>query len=171
MQDLVRHIPSVSVDRQTSKIDPFGNFGGIRIRGVSGNRVQMQVDGSRVIESIQDGNHNFIDLSTIKVVEIVRGPGSILWGSDVLGGVVAFRTLDPNDLLKDKSYAAQINGGYNSLNRQKTKTGMFAIAFSPNVEGLITFTRRDYEEARLSKAKAVGGQWNCPRGIGAIRCN
>ncbi len=171
MQDLVRHIPGVSVDRQTSGTDPFGNLGGIRIRGVSGNRIQMQVDGSRVIESIQDGNRNFIDLSTIKAVEIVRGPGSVLWGADALGGVVAFRTLDPSDLLKDKSYAAQLSGGYNSLNKQKTKTGIFAAAFSPNVEGFIAISRRDYEEARLSKAKADGGIWGCPRGIGATRCN
>lgn len=171
LQDLVRYLPGISVDRQTSGTDPFGNLGGIRIRGVAGNRVQMQVDGARVIESLQDGNRNFIDLSTIKAVEIVRGPGSVLWGADALGGVVAFKTLDPNDLLKGQSYAVQMDGGYDSLNKQKSKKGMFAIEFMPNLEGLIALSRRDYEEAKLSKAKANGGIWGCPRGSDAIRCN
>lgn len=79
MEDLVRYLPGISVNRQTSGTDPYGNLGGIRIRGMTGNRVQLQVDGARVIEGLQDGNRNFIDLSTIKAVEIVRGPGSVLW--------------------------------------------------------------------------------------------
>ena len=171
MEDLVRYMPGISVNRQTSGTDPFGNLGGIRIRGMSGNRVQLQVDGSRVIESIQDGNRNFIDLSNIKTVEVIRGPGSVLWGADAVGGVVAFKTLDPSDLLKGRSYAVRVNGGYDSLNKQNTKTGMLAVELMSNLEGLLSFSRRDYQEARLSKAKANGGIWGCPRGEDAIRCN
>ena len=36
MEDLVRYMPGISVNRQTSGTDPFGNLGGIRIRGMSG---------------------------------------------------------------------------------------------------------------------------------------
>ena len=39
--DLVRYQPGITVDRQTSGTDPFGNLGGFTIRGVGGNRVQM----------------------------------------------------------------------------------------------------------------------------------
>jgi hemoglobin/transferrin/lactoferrin receptor protein len=170
-EDLVRYLPGISVNRQTSGTDPFGNLGGFRIRGMTGNRVQMQVDGSRVIESLQDGNRNFIDLSNIKAVEIIRGPGSVLWGADAVGGVVSFKTLDPSDLLKDKSYAVQLSGGYDSLNKQNTKTSMLALELMPNLEGLLSFSRRDYQETRLTKAKANGGIWGCPRGVDAIRCN
>ena len=171
MEDLVRYLPGISVNRQTSGTDPFGNLGGIRIRGMAGNRIQMQVDGARVIESIQDGNRNFIDLANIKAVEVIRGPGSVLWGADAVGGVVAFKTLDPGDLLKGKSYAVRLSGGYDSLNKQNTKTSMLALELLPNLEGLISFSRRDYQEAKLSKAKANGGIWGCPRGEDAIRCN
>ncbi|WP_294952535.1 TonB-dependent hemoglobin/transferrin/lactoferrin family receptor [uncultured Gilliamella sp.] len=171
MEDLVRYLPGISVNRQTSGTDPFGNLGGIRIRGMAGNRIQMQVDGARVIESIQDGNRNFIDLANIKAVEVIRGPGSVLWGADAVGGVVAFKTLDPSDLLKGKSYAVRLSGGYDSLNKQNTKTSMLALELQPNLEGLISFSRRDYQEAKLSKAKANGGIWGCPRGEDAIRCN
>ena len=171
MEDLVRYLPGISVNRQTSGTDPFGNLGGIRIRGMAGNRIQMQVDGARVIESIQDGNRTFIDLANIKAVEVIRGPGSVLWGADAVGGVVAFKTLDPSDLLKGKSYAVRLSGGYDSLNKQNTKTSMLALELLPNLEGLISFSRRDYQEAKLSKAKANGGIWGCPRGEDAIRCN
>lgn len=171
MEDLVRYLPGISVNRQTSGTDPFGNLGGIRIRGMAGNRVQLQVDGARVIEGLQDGNRNFIDLSTIKNVEIVRGPGSVLWGADALGGVVAFKTIDPMDVLKNKPYAVQIKGAYDSLNNQNTKTSMLALELMQNLEALIHFSRRDYQEITLKKAKANGGIWGCPRGEEAIRCN
>ena len=171
MEDLVRYLPGISVNRQTSGTDPFGNLGSIRIRGMAGNRIQMQVDGSRVIESIQDGNRNFIDLANIKAVEVIRGPGSVLWGADAVGGVVAFKTIDPSDLLKGKSYAVRVSGGYDSLNKQNTKTSMLALELMPNLEGLISFSRRDYQETKLTKAKANGGIWGCPRGADAIKCN
>jgi hemoglobin/transferrin/lactoferrin receptor protein len=165
-EDLVRYLPGISVNRQTSGTDPFGNLGGFRIRGMTGNRVQM-LDGSRVIESLQDSNRNFIDLSNMKAVEIIRGPGSVLWGADAVGGVVSFKTLDPSGLLKDKSYAVQLSGGYDSLNKQNTKTSMLALEFMPNLEGLLSFSRRDYQETRLTKAKANGGIW----GGSWSRCN
>lgn len=171
LQDLVRHLPGVSVTKQTSGTDPFGNFGGFTIRGASANRVQMQVDGSRVIESITDGNRSFIDLSTMKAVEVIRGPGSVLWGADALGGVVAFRTLDPSDLLKGESFAGRANLGYDSLNEQYSQTGMLAAQFSEKTQGLLSVTHRSYKETELRNARADGGIWGCPRVEDAIRCN
>ncbi|MFP3758144.1 TonB-dependent receptor plug domain-containing protein, partial [Cupriavidus sp. SIMBA_020] len=84
------------------------------MRGVGANRVQIRVDGARVQEQIQDGNRNFVDLSTLKSVEIMHGPASVLWGADALGGLVMYRTLDPEDLLNGTSnpYAGQAGLGY-----------------------------------------------------------
>lgn len=99
---LVRFEPGVSV---TSSFGRFG-LGGFRIRGLDGNRVQIQTDGIPVsdafsIGSFANANRNFVDLDTLKRVEIVRGPASSLYGSDALGGVVAFVTKDPADYLVD----------------------------------------------------------------------
>lgn len=174
VEDLVRYQPGVTVDRQTSGTDPFGNFGSFTIRGVGGNRVQIQVDGSRVIEQGADGNRSFVDLSTMKAVEIVRGPGSVLWGSDALGGIVAYRTLDPDDLLDggNKSIGGKIEAGYDSLNDGFTESGMVAMQFSPSLQGLLAVTRRDYTETELRNAKADGGLWDCSRvGIGCDKLN
>lgn len=163
-QDLVRYQPGVSVSRQTSGTDPFGNFGGFTIRGVGGNRVQMQVDGSRVIERITDGTRDFVDLPFMKNVEIARGPGSVLWGADALGGIVAYRTLDPSDLLKDpnKSYAVRLGSGYDTLDRSFTKTGIVAYRFSPQFEAIFGLSHKSAQEPEFRTARADGGRWGCP---------
>lgn len=162
-QDLIRYEPGISVSRQTSGTDPFGNFGGFTIRGVGGNRVQMQVDGSRVIERITDGTRDFVDLPFMKNVEIVRGPGSVLWGADALGGIVAYRTLDPSDLLKDgKSYAARLSTGFDSLDNSFTKTGIAAARITPQLEAILGVSHRSANEPEFRTARADGGRWGCP---------
>ena len=59
--------------------------------------MRIQTDGIVMptrfdIGSFASSNRNFTDLDTLKRVEIVRGPASSLYGSDALGGVVAFVT-------------------------------------------------------------------------------
>ena len=100
LKDLFRYEPGISVP------SGFGRFGigDIRIRGLGGNRVLIQTDGIPVpdafsIGSFSNANRNFVDLDTLKQVEVLRGPGSSLYGSDALGGVVSFRTKDPEDYL------------------------------------------------------------------------
>jgi hemoglobin/transferrin/lactoferrin receptor protein len=102
LKDLFRYEPGISV---TSGFGRFG-LGDIRIRGLGGNRVLIQTDGIPVsdgfsIGSFSNANRNFVDLDTLKQVEVLRGPGSALYGSDALGGVVSFRTKDPEDYLRD----------------------------------------------------------------------
>ncbi len=102
LKDLFRYEPGISVG---SSIGRFG-IGDIRIRGLGGNRVRIQTDGIAVpdafaIGSFSNASRNFVDLDTLKRVEVVRGPTSSLYGSDALGGVVSFLTKDPSDYLKD----------------------------------------------------------------------
>ncbi|MDG6348201.1 TonB-dependent hemoglobin/transferrin/lactoferrin family receptor [Luteimonas sp. 8-5] len=102
LASLFRYEPGISV---TSGFGRFG-IGSIRIRGLDANRVRIQVDGIPVsdawaIGSYSDANRNFIDVDTLKRAEVVRGPASSLYGSDALGGTVAFTTKDPSDYLTD----------------------------------------------------------------------
>lgn len=116
LKDLVRYEPGVSVGSGTGR---FG-IGDIHIRGLGGNRVRIETDGIAVsdsfaIGSFSNANRNFVDLDTLKRVEIVRGPASSLYGSDALGGVVAFVTKDPADYLasgKDVYFGMKL--GYES---------------------------------------------------------
>src|SRR5690606_22964009 len=102
LRDLFRYEPGITVS------EDFGRFGigDIRIRGLGGNRVRIQTDGIVVsdafsIGSFSNANRNFVDLDTLKRVEVVRGPTSSLYGSDALGGTVSFITRDPSDYLAE----------------------------------------------------------------------
>ena len=116
LKDLFRYEPGISVP------SGFGRFGigDIRIRGLGGNRVLIQTDGIPVpdafsIGSFSNANRNFVDLDTLKQVEVLRGPGSSLYGSDALGGVVSFQTKDPEDYLTGgKRSHVGIKFGYES---------------------------------------------------------
>lgn len=167
MNDLVRYEPGVNVDRITSRVDPTSSLAGFTIRGVGGNRVLMMVDGTRMIERVTDGNRDFVDMSNLKAVEIIRGPGSVLWGSDALGGIVAFETKDPDDYLKgtSKNFAGQADTSYDTFDHSWIKT--ITAAAQSDARGtwqtLVSASQRDAHEPTLSKADPNGGIWGCPR--------
>ncbi|MFN5911100.1 MAG: TonB-dependent receptor plug domain-containing protein, partial [Bacteroidota bacterium] len=96
---------------QTSTADVLSNTGNVMvqksqlgggspvIRGFEANRVLIVIDGIRMNNAIFRGGHlqNVITLdnSIMDRVEVVFGPGSVVYGSDALGGVMAFRTKNP----------------------------------------------------------------------------
>ncbi len=165
IQDLVRHEPGIAVSRQTSITNPWGQLSGFSIRGMSGNRVLLTVDGSRVQESITDGSRDFFDLSNFQAVEIVRGPNSVLWGADALGGSVMFRTRDPSDLLAadpSKPWALELKTSYDSYDRSWKKQITGAYDFG-DLEILGSYSQTSSHEARFRNARADGGIWGCSR--------
>ena len=170
VQDLVRYEPGVTVSKTTSSVDPFGNLAGFTIRGVSNNRVLELVDGARVIESIQDGNRDFVGIGNLKTVEIIRGPAGVLYGADALGGLVAFVTKDPEDYLKGRNFGGQVDTGYDSYDKTWSKSAATAFRWG-EWSALISANQRSYNEGTLSNADPRGGIWPCPRNPEAIRCN
>ena len=164
IQDLVRYTPGVSVDRQTSITNPFGQLNAFVIRGVGANRVQMLVDGSRIQERAIDGSRDFVDPFNMKSVEIIRGPNSVLWGSDALGGVVAFRTRDPEDLLSrtERPWAVEAKVAYDSFDDSFRKQ-FTAAAEVGDFQFLGSFGHLSANEPDLTKARPDGGIWGCTR--------
>ncbi len=104
------------------------------IRGLSSNRLLLMVDGIRLNNSTYRlGNHQYlttIDNNIISRIEVVRGPTSVLYGSDALGGAINVITNRP-DLLntKDRVKAeARIFGRYSSADEEKTtRTDMSVV--------------------------------------------
>ncbi len=164
IDDMVRYLPGLSVDRETSLNNPYGQLGSFSIRGVGGNRVQILVDGARVQEQTIYGSRDFADPFNMKAVEIVRGPSSVLWGADALGGVVSFRTRDPQDLLdgSDKPWAGEIKSAYDSFDGSFRKQ-FTAAASQGDFQMLASFGHLSAHEPRLRNARADGGIWGCPR--------
>ena len=72
---------------------------GIVVRGLTGNKVNVFVDGVRYSNGAQRGGVNtFLDLiepDALETVEILRGPSSAQYGSDALGGSVQFFSKPP----------------------------------------------------------------------------
>ena len=121
---------------QTSTADVMSNSGNVFvqksqqgggspiIRGFETNKVLMVVDGVRMNNAIYRGGHlqNIITLdnSIMEKVEIVYGSGSVVYGSDALGGVMHFYTKNPllseNDKLRVQASAysryTSANSGY-----------------------------------------------------------
>lgn len=172
IQDAVRYIPGVSVERVTSGTDPWKNLGGFTIRGLSGNRVAITVDGVRTIESILDGTRSLIDLPYMRSIEITRGPASVLWGADALGGLVAFQTLNPQDLIRGnpRGWGARLETSFDSFNRSIVKTAMAGVTISPNLEAVFSLSHSTALQPTYSTARVDGGSWGCPA-IRYLPCN
>ena len=72
---------------------------GVFVRGLTGNKVNVFVDGVRYSNGAQRGGVNtFLDLiepGALDTIEILRGPSSAQYGSDALGGSIQFLTRPP----------------------------------------------------------------------------
>jgi outer membrane receptor for ferrienterochelin and colicins len=76
------------------QVQAGGGQGHISINGIPNSGVLVLIDGRRYLGKDANGNFNLEDLplSNIERVEVVKGAGSALYGSDAIGGVVNFIT-------------------------------------------------------------------------------
>ncbi|MGC1205800.1 MAG: TonB-dependent receptor [Flavobacteriaceae bacterium] len=82
------------------------------IRGLSSNRVLVYTQGIR-LENQQFGDEHGLGINDagIESVEVIKGPASLLYGSDALGGVLY---LNPERFASNNTSAGDINGNYYS---------------------------------------------------------
>lgn len=100
LTDVFKNEPGVSVTGSA------GRPQNISIRGIGGNRVLIVKDGVRVsdgfgADDLNDkvGRFSF-DLDDVKQIEVAKGAGSALHGSDAIGGTVVITTKQPEDYLQ-----------------------------------------------------------------------
>lgn len=86
--DALRDVPGVSV----AQVGPFGGVASLFLRGGNSNDVKVLVDGVPLNQP--GGSFDFADLTTedVERIEIVRGPASVLYGSDAVSGVIQIIT-------------------------------------------------------------------------------
>ena len=93
--DVLDTVPGVSVFRT-------GGAGGstsIRLRGAETDKTLVIIDGAPVNDpSLPDGGYDLstLDLADVERIEVLAGPQGSIWGSDAIGGVVAFTTRELN---------------------------------------------------------------------------
>jgi hemoglobin/transferrin/lactoferrin receptor protein len=113
---------------------------GIVIRGLTGNKVNVFVDGVRYSNGAQRGGVNtflnLIDQTAVDQIEVIHGPNSAEYGSDALGGSVQFLTRTPvlaangtrigGEVSLGGQTAHQGGGGNAAISIGKQKFGLFA---------------------------------------------
>ena len=82
------------------------------IRGLSGNRVVTVYQGIR-FENMQWGDEHGLEIHTsgISSIEVIKGPMSVLYGSDAIGGVLY---IAPEKYLSENGLKVNIESLYNA---------------------------------------------------------
>jgi iron complex outermembrane receptor protein len=90
-----------------SQVSTGTSIGKPVIRGLSGNRVLVYSQGVRM-ENQQFGDEHGLGLNDagIESVEVIKGPASLLYGSDALGGVLYF---NPEKFADANTFKANLN--------------------------------------------------------------
>jgi iron complex outermembrane receptor protein len=107
--DLMQAVPGVQVSRGYGI---FSNKAIVTMRGLGGkeqSRVLVLVDGIPLNKT--DGgsvNWNLINTANIDRIEVAKGPGSSLYGSDAMGGIIQILTKRPD---KKISGSVTVRGG------------------------------------------------------------
>ncbi|MFO7658307.1 MAG: TonB-dependent receptor [Bacteroidales bacterium] len=161
---LIKTIDKMLDNSQTSA-DMLGSTGSVyiqksqlgggspMIRGFAANRVLIAVDGVRMNNAIfRSGNlQNVISLDpfAIKTTEVIFGPGSVIYGSDAIGGVMSFYTLEPA-ILKESKFFFKGNAAtrYASANHEKTGHFDMNLGFS-NWSFLSSITLSDFDDLKM----------------------
>jgi len=92
--DILLRTPGISLSRNGG----YGAATSLRIRGADAGQSVMVIDGMRLADpSSTAGGYAFSNLmlDDIERIEVLRGPQSILWGSDAIGGVINVVTRRP----------------------------------------------------------------------------
>lgn len=171
-QRLSRTVPEALRYEQGILIQRTGPGGGAPfIRGMAGNQILYMIDGIRLNNSTYRSGPNqylnTIDPFFIDRIEVVRGPGSVLYGSDALGGAINVITFRRKDFSKSAGFDGRLMGRASSADLEQTGHldfnvnggSIFGLAVSGNLRkfGNITpgsnlpiQTLTDYEEQNFA---------------------
>lgn len=135
--DLLANEPGIAVSRT-------GN-GSVRpmIRGLYDERVLTLMNGIRQSEQFGGGNHTYsIEPGMIQSVEIVRGPASVTYGTDAVGGVL-------NCFTKGYGMSRTPANELSTLFRSGstgTRQSMFYSMGNDRMNGFVDLVRTDFDD-------------------------
>ena len=142
--DAIAHQPGIS------QITTGNGISKPVIRGLGYNRVVVVNDGIRQ-EGQQWGDEHGIEVDPYSVhsVEILKGPSSLMYGSDAMAGVIIFR---PAPTLAEGAMSANVTSGY------QTNNGLFdySLNYAGNLHGWVWNTRYSGKMAHAYKNKWDG---------------
>jgi len=134
LPEALREIPSVMIQKTAH------GQGSPYIRGSTGFRTLLLIDGIRLNNStFRDGPNqywNTVDPFSVERLELVKGPSSVLYGSDAIGGTVNALTLAPPDHLTGRVYYRFASAEDSHTGRAEAggKTGPFSFMAGVSVK-------------------------------------
>ncbi len=134
------------------------------IRGMETNRILLVVDGVRMNNAIYRAGHLqnviTIDPNMLERVEILHGPGSVIYGSDAMGGVMHFYTKNPVLSANDKLFTSG-NAFVRYSSASNEKTGSLSLnAGWKKFAVLLSGTFKDIGDLREGKNRdSKYGDW------------
>jgi vitamin B12 transporter len=96
--ELLRQTPGVTVAQNGG----IGTSASVFIRGAETDQTVALIDGVKITDPSQPGggfDFGSLLIGNIDRIEVLRGPSSVLWGSQAIGGVVNLITRQPTDQL------------------------------------------------------------------------
>lgn len=129
------------------------------VRGFEANKVLLVLDGVRMNNAIYRSGHLqsaiTIDNAMLERLEVLYGPGSLIYGSDAIGGVVHFRSKNPK-LNFDKNKPINFFGNsylrYASANGEKSGHIDFNIG-GTKFGSLTSISYSDYGDLRTGSKR------------------
>ena len=116
--DALKTVPGVSIATRGG----LGSQSSAFIRGGSSAQTLVLIDGVRINDlSSPNGAFDFGALMTGNIgrVEILRGPNSVIWGSQAIGGVVNVQSIAPVD-----GFAARMGAEYGGYDTQRVNANI-----------------------------------------------
>ncbi|MBK8613492.1 MAG: TonB-dependent receptor [Flavobacteriales bacterium] len=134
------------------------------IRGFEASRVLLVVDGVRMNNAIYRAGHlqdlMTVDQNALDRIEVISGPGSVVYGSDALGGVIHMMTR--KSLFNDTSGVAVGGGAYfrtSTANNEKTASATVELR-GRKLTSLTSITASDFGNLRQGSTRnPFHGDW------------
>lgn len=131
------------------------------IRGFEANRILLVVDGVRMNNAIYRSGHLqnaiTVDPNMLTRTEVLFGPGSVIYGSDALGGVVHFHTKNPVLSDNDSTNALGVNAMLRFGTAAQEKAIHYDLSAGNQRFGLLSsFTATEYGDLRMGRVRNHG---------------
>lgn len=149
VQDAFKSVSAINFSRTGG----IGTPTNVRIRGAEGDKTLLIIDGQKILDpSLPTGGFDFgqLLLGDVTQIEVLKGIGSSLYGSDAIGGVINIVTTRP----KSKSQIRlSLEGGSENTTNVKAQYGNKIGALSYSIYG------SKFKTDGVSQfAKKLGGQ-------------
>lgn len=162
--DQLRAVPGVAISRSGS----LGGLTQVRVRGAEANHTLVFLDGIEFSDPVT-GETDFGLLSGLDIdrVEVLRGEQSSLYGSDAVGGVIAFETADTSGFNAEIEAGSRdtLNGsaGFNIAEDRYSFGGAVSGYTTEGVDSAGLDGEKDGSSNRTFLARAgvaLGENWN-----------